>query len=363
MNLLKRFERAYRARRLRRLQRGLQRERALQCPVPLPQDARLLLIRPEKLGDAFVTIPLANAIKQQRPDIAIDWVVSPRQLPLLTGEPSIQRLHPYDRRFGASNAGLVRLAGEPWTAVLDLIYGDSATGLALCGKLAPNAVRLAAHKNDLSDCYDLVMTHSRETPAVETALALLDPLGLDRKASETIPRLAFSHGERAHAARIAKQLQIDHRALAINISAGKSTRLWPDEKVVAALNALSGIFGMRVLICAPPDRTRALEIAKATAGHVETVPPDLDIRTIAALLSHFSVVITPDTVIAHLAASVTATVALYPGVEWNFRRWQAKGEKVICLRAAHPDEIEGIPVAAVVGAARQLHQQRLVARV
>jgi ADP-heptose:LPS heptosyltransferase len=322
-----------------------------------------LLIRPEKLGDAYVTLPLINAIKRQRADIAIDWVASPRQLPLITGESGIDRIHIYDRTFGKANSKLLSLAHEPWTAVLDLIYGDSVTGLTLCSRLAPNAVRIAAHKNDLADCYDQVITHNRETPAAETALALLDPLGLDKSVAESIPRLAFSHGERAHAARVATQLQIDRRSLAVNISAGKPTRLWPDEKFVAALNALSGIFTMRVLICSPPDRPRAARIAKAAAGHVEIAPPDLDIRTIAALLSHFSVVVTPDTVIAHLAASVTATVALYPGVEWNFRRWRAQGDHVICLRASHADDIADIPAAAVTDAARQLHQQRLVAKV
>ena len=361
MGIGKSLERAYRARILKRLQRDLRRDRPMPIPIPLPENARLLIIRPEKLGDAYITLPLIHALRAQRPDLSIEWVASPRQLPLLSGEPAIDKVHLYNKRHRRERAKLLPLADQPWAAVLDLIYGDSATGLALCGKLAPHAPRLAAHKNDLTDCYDYVFTDSREIPAAETALGLLRPLGLDA-AADSLPRLTFSHGERARATQVAAEMNMGREALIVNISVGKPTRLWPDEKFVSVLDDLSRLFTMRVILCTPADRPRAVQIAKAANGHVEIVPRDLDIRSAAALLAQAALVITPDTVIAHLAASVTATVALYPGVEWNFNRWRAQGPRVTCLRASHPDEIADIPVVAVTDAAKQLRDPAAVAQ-
>lgn len=361
MGIGKSLERAYRARILNRLHRELRRTEPLPLPSPLPDGARLLLVRPEKLGDAFVTLPLVNAIKKQRPDVSIEWVITARQEPLLRGEPAISKLHIYNKRRRRERARLLPLAGEPWAAVLDLIYNDSATGLALCGKLAPHAPRLAAHKNGLADCYDYVFTDSRELPAAETALGLLTPLGFDPNAAARQPGLSFSHGERARAKELATQLKLDHDAFGVNISAGKPTRHWPDEKFAALLNEVARLFGIRVIFCTPDDRPRAVAIAQAAHGHVEIIPRDTDIRTVAALLGHCAVVVSPDTVIAHLAAAVTATVALYPGVEWNFKRWQARGKRVVCLRASDPDAIADIPVAAVTEAVRRLRDPSAVA--
>lgn len=362
MGLGKSLERAYRARILNRLHRELHRDAPMVPPTPLSERARILIIRPEKLGDAYITLPFVHALKRQRPDLELHWVASPRQLPLLTGEQDIAKLHVYDKRRRSERAKLLPLADQTWAAVLDLIYGDSATGLALCSKLAPHAPRIAAHKNDLADCYDFVFTDSRELPAAETALGLLEPLGLKRDQADPLPRLTFSHGERGRATEVASQMNMGRDALIMNISVGKPTRMWPDDKYVETLDQLAPLFGMRILMCTPADRPRAVELARAANGHVEIVPRDLDIRSAAALLAQAAAVITPDTVIAHLAASVTATVALYPGVEWNFRRWQARGPRVVCLRASHPDEIADIPVVAVTDAIKKLRDQTAVAR-
>ena len=102
------------------------------------------------------------------------------------------------------------------------------------------------------------------------------------------------------------------RAL-INVSAGTSERVWPDENYVAVMRhsrALDPSVTLRV-IGAPAEAERADRIARDGGGVAVRTP---NIRDALALVATADFVFTPDTSIAHAASAFhTPAVAIFVG--------------------------------------------------
>jgi len=59
---------------------------------PLSTTPRILLIRPDHLGDLVLTTPLLHALKQHVPDAQITMMVGPWSSEIVTRHPDIDRL-------------------------------------------------------------------------------------------------------------------------------------------------------------------------------------------------------------------------------------------------------------------------------
>src|SRR5207302_6934104 len=58
----------------------------------IPTAPRILLIRPDHLGDLVLTTPILNAIKQHAPGAHITMMVGPRSSEIVARHPAIDRL-------------------------------------------------------------------------------------------------------------------------------------------------------------------------------------------------------------------------------------------------------------------------------
>jgi heptosyltransferase I len=62
----------------------------------------ILLIRLSAMGDVIHTLPAAISLKKSFPDRKLAWVIAPRWMPLLEGNPYVDEIIPFDRgRFGS----------------------------------------------------------------------------------------------------------------------------------------------------------------------------------------------------------------------------------------------------------------------
>ena len=88
----------------------------------------------------------------------------------------------------------------------------------------------------------------------------------------------------------------------INISAGTSERLWPDDNYVAVMQHMRAREPATkfVIIAAPSERERGERIARGGGGVYEPTP---SIRDALALVATSDFVLTPDTSIAHAVNS------------------------------------------------------------
>ncbi|TMD02154.1 MAG: glycosyltransferase family 9 protein, partial [Chloroflexi bacterium] len=68
------------------------RTAARQAQQPAPQSPRILLIRPDHLGDLVLTTPVLNALKTHLPNASITMMVGPWSSEVVARHPAIDRL-------------------------------------------------------------------------------------------------------------------------------------------------------------------------------------------------------------------------------------------------------------------------------
>src|ERR1700726_2180473 len=67
-------------------------EAAQKARQPLPAAPRILLIRPDHLGDLVLTTPVLHALKQHVPDAQITMMIGPWSGEIVARHPAIDRL-------------------------------------------------------------------------------------------------------------------------------------------------------------------------------------------------------------------------------------------------------------------------------
>jgi ADP-heptose:LPS heptosyltransferase len=76
-----------------------------------------------------------------------------------------------------------------------------------------------------------------------------------------------------------------------------------------------------LIFCAPSDFRQANRIAEGSGTNVSVIPSGLSLMQAVALLAEVDCVLTPDTSIVHIAASLRIPlVAMYTAAETNYRR-------------------------------------------
>src|SRR5688500_6086599 len=77
---------------------GTQAHASQPSSTPLPPAARVLLVRLSALGDVLFSLEALASLKQERPDVRVDFLVEDRFASLLRGHPQIERLLEAPRR-------------------------------------------------------------------------------------------------------------------------------------------------------------------------------------------------------------------------------------------------------------------------
>ncbi len=85
---------------------------------------RILIIKLGALGDVLRTTPVLPVLRTQYPDAHITWVTEPSCLPLLAGNPNIQRLLALD------NVACLPLQVEEFDLLLSIDKESAAAALA-----------------------------------------------------------------------------------------------------------------------------------------------------------------------------------------------------------------------------------------
>src|SRR6202023_3780256 len=61
-------------------------------PAPVPERARILMVRTSSLGDIVHSLPVLTALRRQLPTATLGWVVEEVFAPVLAGHPDLDQL-------------------------------------------------------------------------------------------------------------------------------------------------------------------------------------------------------------------------------------------------------------------------------
>jgi ADP-heptose:LPS heptosyltransferase len=339
--LLKRLELASRAaiiRALARLARRPHRTRTLE----LPDHPRILLLRHDRLGDAVISTPFFQALRERYPHARIELLLGRRNHAVASLLPSIDDT----LVLGSGIAGLrhVRrvLRSRRYDVVVNLLAKDSASGAIL--SVIANARWRIGFAGALSDVYDFPIPRPDVPMHIvrETSL-LLAPFGVEPFGPQ--PRR-----EAERAALVVPEAKPDGGLVILSISSPSASRSWPDERFIElARRLIAG--GLSVALASTPADRDRLEAIAAGAG-AEAITPSASLAVFAAQLSRAGIVVTPQTSTVHIASALGRPTVLLNTASLSDRQWTPWGvpHRVVGIG----DRVDQIPVDDVERAVRSL---------
>lgn len=315
---------------------------------------RVLLIKPDHLGDLLLVTPALQVLREALPAARIGALVSPASRRMWQGLKEIDVLHvlPFPG-FERSHTGrrsllqpyltLVRYATllrrEGYRAAL-LLRDDHWWGAALA--LLAGIPRRIGYAHPL--CAPLLSDALPFDPGAHvTRQALAVAAHLTGKSPEDsfgVPPLRFvtTDAERAWAAAwYGAQLAPTEHLVVIHPGAGGQAKHWPADRWAAAGDALAAR-GWRVLLTGSPDEAPLVRRIAAMMHHPPlTLVGETSLGQLAALFAHASLVIGVDSGPLHLAVSQgTPTLHLFgPSDPGRFGPWGAPDRHRV-IRAGLP---------------------------
>ena len=369
-------------------------------PGPL---RRILLIKPDHLGDLLLATPALAALRQSHPKARITALVGPWSGRMWQGNPSLdalielpfpgfERTPPAHRppsivhrlaallrpyllllkyamllRRGRYDAALLLRDDHWWGAALAALAGiPRRIGHAhpLCAPLLTTALPYNPHEHV-----------TRQALAVVTALSP-QPAARSPQPSAFYPSLA----EHAWAdAWLASQLGPGERLVVIHPGTGGSAKHWLPERWASVADALAATPGARLLLTGGPSEAPLVaQVAALMQSPALTLAGQTSVGQLAALLGRAALVLGVDSGPLHLAVSQGApSVHLFgPSDQARFGPWgDPQRHRVLraglfcspcgvfdaCPRGTiGPECMAAISVGEVVAAARQLLAASLV---
>lgn len=285
---------------------------------------KVLFLRPDKIGDTVISLPVFQALRERFPNLQIHVMGSPGNRSLLEHDNRIDKLYTYTKRL--DSIGIMRrMRAEKYDCVFDMIAGDSATNLIISQMLGKRVCRVGLGKKAHAEWYDYNLPMSTEGHIIRETLKLLEPLGIDSKSvSPFAPPAIPEETDRQIAWWITDLSREGRIRVGVNLSAGKTNRLWPLDKwrklMIRIYEEMPDVH--MVLITVPDDRKVADCVMFGMEQRLTLVPDKLSLLGACAIIKRLHLLISPDTSLIHVARSFSKpVVGLYNNAPGNILRW------------------------------------------
>jgi heptosyltransferase-3 len=295
---------------------------------------RVLFIRPDKLGDMIISLPVFHNLKKRYPHLELFTICSPRNVAIIRNNENIVRNFLYTKHLFHDIAMVREIRRLGIEAVVDMVCDDSTTSLFLAQFSSAAGRRIGLGKNRHRPFYDYNCRYRAEDEhhIIDNTLKLLTAFGLD--AGEVDSQVPPTIDNRSYRKADDYFASLDGPAsggiIGLNISAGRPTRVWPDKKNIELLARLIETYATcRFIISSvPSDRGRAVSVAEKFPSRVAPLPPGLNLLDVSAIISRMRLLITPDTSLVHIARSFKVpVVGLYTRFSKNFNLWRPYNQK------------------------------------
>ncbi|HEV2617137.1 MAG TPA: glycosyltransferase family 9 protein [Candidatus Acidoferrales bacterium] len=274
-------------------------------------DERFLILRMGALGDIVHTLPAVAALRETFPRAEITWLVDRKWLPILEGNPDVNKMVSIDRSSRWNVIATIReLRAARYTTALDF---QSLYRSAILARLsgAPRRVgfdkRYAREPGAAFLYTEKVMPH--RTHKVEHNLELVESIGVraaeirfplpaSAEAAENVNRILSTHGI--------------NDFFVLSPGGGWGSKCWPAERYGALHRALVERYAWRGVIGFGPNERELAENVKRAAGLPAPLVELFNLPELIALLRRAKFLVAGDTGPLHLASALgTPVIGLY----------------------------------------------------
>lgn len=279
----------------------------------LAAPGRVLVTRLRRIGDAILSLPVLDALREAFPACSIDFLAEEGPAQAAVGHPAVDRVLVLDRTLHsilpASPRMLWRLRARGYDWVIDL-YGNprSAALAAWTGA----RVRVGPARRGRRHLY----THALPPAALPLSAVLhhlraLEALGIQPR--PRAPRIALSQGEREQGrARLDHVLPPGSPRVGIHPGNRWPAKRWPEERFSALARAVPRLGARPVVLAGPGEEALARRIAEGTRGR-EGAPvlAGLPLREYWSVIAALDALVTVDGSPLHAGPAVgTPTVGI-----------------------------------------------------
>jgi heptosyltransferase-2/heptosyltransferase-3 len=320
---------------------------------PEAEPRRILLLRPDHLGDLLLSAPAVDLLRASFPHGHLTYLVGPwnadgavrgpavdevqtLRFPGFTRRPARHLLAPYALlaaaavrlRRQAYDLAIVLRPDHWWGALLVLAAGVPVR----VGFDLPETRPLLTHAIPL----DRRQHAAQQAFALATAVARLYGRPGLPDPSVLAPRFAVTEAERAAAGRLLAERGLGGRRLvAVQPSAGAVLKTWPLERWARLIERLCAA-GLDVLLVGGPDDGPLLAAVQAHQARPSPAVAGQPLGVSAAIYARCALVVGPDGGGLHLAAAVgTPTLRLYgPAPPAVYGPWPSRPDQRVLITRA-----------------------------
>jgi ADP-heptose:LPS heptosyltransferase len=327
--------------------------------------ARVLVVRPDRIGDLLLTTPMFRALKLASPATHVGALVRRATGPLLVMNPDVDEVVPEE---GQPLGALVeRLRRGRWDAAV-FAFGSPRTSFAAWRAGVP--LRIGPASKWWSVLYGRRVLQRRSRSARHEAdynLELLEPLGIPFRRHATRLEVTVDEWGWAKQHLVNLGLPLGQPILALHPGSGNSAGRWPLAAFAALTDRLAGEGHHVLLIFGPGER----ELPAAMRGLLRTrpavlLPGSVHLRQLAAVIARLHLFVSNSTGPLHMAVAMgVPTVSFYNLTPATTPlRWgpYAAGHEVLTPPAgAGPERLERVTVdEAHAACLRQLERRGLI---
>ena len=328
----------------------------------LPEHARVLVVRIDRIGDAIVSTPILKTLHNHFPHWTIDILLGEKNRGIAPLLPYINRAIILENKGGKFLKTVRDLRRNNYDIVFNLHLNRSASA-SLVSRLAKGHLTLEhsglepfsqnQHTTGAGSHAHVVTTTSRVLARIGVT-----PLETSRQ-NEWPLELVVPDESARRAQKIEEELFADTTSktrVFLNVSASHISRSWPPNRFGELAAGLQREGLVPVLCGAPPDAATLAEIACGMEEPALILPPVDSYSDFAAGLNLADLVVTGDTSTVHLAAAMNKpTIVLYSSEE-TAKAWNPWGVAHTIL--ANPEGVDKINSDDVLSAVLELNRTR-----
>lgn len=290
---------------------------------------RVLIIQTAFLGDAILTLPMLQILKEKNPDWKIDFLCIPATSILFKHNPLVNKLIVYDKRGEDSFSRIKKELKGSYDIVISPHRSARSSLLAFFSKAKK---RITFDKSALNFLYTDKVNYIQDIHEIQRNLSLLKPLGIEE--NDIIkPELFLNKDEQNKIDNLLIEKKINEGDDLIAIAPGSVwfTKKYPKEKFAEVLNLLKNTNSKIFLIGGEADReVGEFLISNSQNKNIVNTIGRLDVLESAELIKRCRVLLTNDSAPLHIANSVgTKVISLWGATVPQFGFFPYGNEDVI----------------------------------
>ncbi len=277
----------------------------------------VLIVQTAFLGDVILTLPVAQVLRRNEPDLRIDMMVVPRTAGAITGHPDLRRTLVYDKRGADSGVGgFLRIVREVKRGGYGCaIIPHRSLRSALLARAAGIPVRVGFDASAGRMLFTRTVSYEKDIHEIDRNLRLLEGIGLGRSA-RVAPLIAPGEASKTAVAGFLSGSGGARGRRIVAIAPGTlwNTKRWPGERYAAVADGLVKLGYLVVLIGGPEDLALCGSIAGGAVGGAGILNAcgRFDVRGSAELIRQSVLLICNDSAPLHLATAVgTPVLAIF----------------------------------------------------